>query len=136
MFHHSQLRDHDYGGAGAWRHARRQFQQRVLKERNRLCVEVQNYSRLTNRAKRRLQERLLHFIENENHGRVVQRVRGHPGNFHVVSRPVALSIMGKMLYEGPTIVVPGPGDNDDDDDDVSIDSMMMLEVLRLLEEDI
>ena len=130
MFHHSQLRDHDYGGAGAWRHARRQFQQRVLRKRNQLCVEVQNYSRLTNRAKRRLQERLLHFIENENHGRVVQRVRGHPGNFHVVSRPVALSIMGKMLYEGPKITVPGP-----DDDDASIDSMMMLEVLRLLEED-
>ena len=130
MFHHSQLRDHDYGGAGAWRHARRQFQQRVLRQRNQLCIDEMYSLLTTHAAKRRVEEMLLHFIEKEHNGRVVQRVRGRRGYFHVVSEKKKLSIMGKMLYEGPKITVPGP-----DDDDASIDSMMMLEVLRLLEED-
>ncbi len=74
----------------------------------------------------------MSFIEVENEGRVVQQVDGHRGYFQVVPRQVALSIMGKMLYEGPKITVPGPGD--DDDDDSSVDSIMMLEAYRLLED--
>ena len=96
----------------------------VLRKRNQLCIDRMYSLSTANFAKRRVQEMLLAFIEDYNKGRFVQRVRGHPGYFHVVSEKKMLSIMGKMLYEGsdhlsvvvrqPLLQANMPDESDDD----------------------
>ena len=125
----SRRRHHDLGGRGALHGPRNEFRLMILRYRNYLSI-VEMYGILHTHAEMRRVQEMLYIYIIQNGGRLIKSVPGRTGYYYVLSRHAAMTVMARMLYEGPNVVQFGatlpieifPVDdiNDDDDDDLNV----------------
>ena len=107
---------------------------------SKLSFNVEMYGILQTHAEmRRVQEMLYAFIL-QNGGRLIKSVPGRTGYYYVLSRHAAMTVMARMLYEGPNVVeidatlpigiFPVDDDINDDDDDDDDDDLNVTEAYR------